>query len=100
MNTVIDFGMSKEDDRIVINSGISSELDMIRIRFEQIDDLLDRLTSHDRSDGFIPDDAYYEYLPQLGYLLVIPKLIRVGAQGKRGIFHNGVSLNPKRPLSC
>ncbi|KAI9845316.1 MAG: MutS protein msh5 [Sclerophora amabilis] len=71
---IIDFQASGEQNRAVVNAGVDDELDMMRHQYDGLESLLTEVARQLREHA--PTEARsllnVVYIPQIGYLIVIP----------------------------
>lgn len=75
ISKIVDFKESRTQNRLVIMSGVNSELDNRRQTYESLDTFLDLVAQQE--SGSLPQDFPFSfkavYYPQLGFLLVVDK---------------------------
>ncbi|KAI9018714.1 DNA mismatch repair protein MutS [Phycomyces nitens] len=77
INDTIDFGKSSVENRVVVNSRIDRDLDLLKKKYEALDDYLLRITQEMSVDMPIGIGAMLNvvYFPQLGFLVTLPQTI-------------------------
>ncbi|KAL9547867.1 hypothetical protein MBANPS3_005963 [Mucor bainieri] len=75
IDSIIDFGASKAETRIIVKKGVDSELDILREEYEKLDDTLLRVSQEIGATLPIGLSAALNvvYFPQLGYLITLPQ---------------------------
>jgi DNA mismatch repair protein MSH5 len=71
VESLVDFGVSRESGVLRVRDGVWSELDQMRSHCASIGAFLIEVAS---ADGFPIDEACYVYVPQLGYLLLVSNI--------------------------
>ncbi|KAG1096434.1 hypothetical protein G6F42_018369 [Rhizopus arrhizus] len=75
IDSIIDFGASKEEAQIIVKKGVDSELDILREQYEKLDDTLLQVSQEIGSILPVGLSAALNvvYFPQLGYLITLPQ---------------------------
>lgn len=69
---LIDFDANLEGGRVRVKFGVSSELDVLRNSYENLDDALDSYWSRMLPKFVNVPASKLSYFPQLGFLIIIP----------------------------
>ncbi|KAI9759034.1 MAG: MutS protein msh5 [Chaenotheca gracillima] len=71
---IIDFQASSEQNRAVVNAGVDKELDAMRHQYDGLESLLTQVARKLRENApiVVRDDLNVVYIPQIGYLIVLP----------------------------
>ena len=75
ISETVDFEASVEQMRTAVCQGVDTELDNRKRMYQGIDDLLSKIAEELRNDipMGLPDDLKVVYLPQIGFLIALPK---------------------------
>ncbi|OAD77986.1 hypothetical protein PHYBLDRAFT_68514 [Phycomyces blakesleeanus NRRL 1555(-)] len=99
INDTIDFGQSSTENRVVVNTRINKDLDLLKKKYEALDDYLLSITQDMSADMPIGIGAMLNvvYFPQLGFLVTLPYTITSYPKDFELQFTTGENLYFKNP---